>query len=70
MDTAGCVTVTGGARLRPVGTVADISYFEVNSDPQNSSAVVGDVVAQGDIDSIGCRIVVDGQVKAERIRTK
>ena len=53
-----------------ITTVADISYFEVNSDPQNSSAVVGDVVAQGDIDSIGCRIVVDGQVKAERIRTK
>jgi hypothetical protein len=25
------------------------------------------VVAQGDSDSIGCRILVDGQVKAERI---
>jgi hypothetical protein len=24
-------------------------------------------MAQGDSDSIGCRIVVDGQVKAERI---
>lgn len=31
------------------------------------SGVVGNVVAQGDSDSIGCRIVVDGQVKAERI---
>ena len=66
----------------PVGTVADISYFDVNSDPRrverarlpwslqitaNSPAVVGNVVAQGDSDSIGCRIVVDGQVKAERI---
>ena len=66
----------------PVGTVADISYFDVNSDPQrvdkarlpwsvqitaNSPAVVGNVVAQGDSDSIGCRILVDGQVKAERI---
>jgi hypothetical protein len=66
----------------PVGTVADISYFDVNSDPQrvggarlpwsikitaNSPAVVGNVVAQGDSGSIGCRILVDGQVKAERI---
>jgi hypothetical protein len=33
----------------------------------NSPAVVGNVVAQGDSDSIGCRIVIDGQVKAERI---
>ncbi len=66
----------------PVGTVADISYFDVNSDPQrvhgarlpwtmaltaSVPTVVGNVVAQGDSDSIGCRIVVDGQVKAERI---
>ena len=66
----------------PAGTVADISYFDVNSEPQqvdgaplpwslkittNSSAVVGNIVAQGDSDSIGCRIVVDGEVKAERI---
>jgi len=66
----------------PVGSVADISYFDVNSDPRrvdrarlpwsiqlttNSPAVVGNVVAQGDTDSIGCRIVVDGHVKAERI---
>jgi hypothetical protein len=66
----------------PVGTVADICYFDVNSHPQRVDAaplpwslqitakaptVVGNVVAQGDSDSIGCRIVVDGQVKAERI---
>jgi hypothetical protein len=66
----------------PVGTVAEISYFDVNSQPQqvdgaslpwsmkitaNSQSVVGSVVAQGDSDSIGCRIVVDGEVKAERI---
>ncbi len=66
----------------PVGTVADISYFDVNTDPQrvhgarlpwtmtltaNATTVVGNVVAQGDSDSIGCRIVVDGQVKSERI---
>ena len=66
----------------PVGTVADISYFDVNSDPHrvdrarlpwflqitaNVPAVMGNVVAQGDSNSIGCRIVVNGQVKAERI---
>ena len=30
------------------------------------ATVVGNVVAQGDSDSIGCRIVVDGEVKAEK----
>ena len=65
-----------------MGTVADISYFDVNSDPKrvdgarlpwtikittDSPAVVGNVVAQGDSNSIGCRIAVDGHVKAERI---
>jgi hypothetical protein len=33
----------------------------------NSPAVVRNVVARGHSDSIGCRIVVDGQVNAERI---
>ncbi len=66
----------------PVGTVADISFFDVNSAPRrvdrarlpwsiqlttNSPAVVSNVVAQGDANSVGCRIVVDGHVKAERI---
>jgi hypothetical protein len=66
----------------PAGTVADINYFDVNSEPQQvdgaalpwsllitttSQSVVGSVVAQGDSYSIGCRIVVDGEVKAERI---
>jgi hypothetical protein len=66
----------------PVGTLADISYFDVNSDPRRvdrarlpwsikiivtSAAVLGSLVAQGDTNSIGCRILVDGQVKAERI---
>jgi Mycobacterium membrane protein len=64
------------------GTVADISYFDVNSDPQrvdgaplpwtlhmttNQAAVLGNLIAQGDSDSIGCRITVDDVVKAERI---
>jgi hypothetical protein len=66
----------------PVGTVADISYFDLDSEPHrvdrarlpwsiqitaNVPAVMGNVVAQGDSNSIGCRIVVNGQVKAERI---
>ena len=66
----------------PPGTVADISYFDVNGDPQlveganlpwslkfvtNQAAVVANIVAQSDSDSIGCRIVVDNVVKAERI---
>lgn len=66
----------------PSGTVADISYFDVNSQPRQvdgarlpwslkitttSPSVVGSIVAQGDSDSIGCRIVVNGEIKAERI---
>ncbi|BDB40326.1 putative transport accessory protein MmpS4 [Mycobacterium kiyosense] len=66
----------------PPGTVADISYFDVNSDPQRvdgarlpwslhisttKAAMVSNLVAQGDSDSIGCRILVDDVVKAERI---
>jgi hypothetical protein len=66
----------------PAGTVADISYFDVNSEPAqvdrahlpwsltmalNSPAVLADIVAQGDSDSIGCRIRVDGEIKAERV---
>jgi hypothetical protein len=33
----------------------------------SEATAVGSVVAQGDSDSIGCRIVVDGEVKAQRI---
>lgn len=66
----------------PAGTVADISYFDVNSQPRQvegaslpwsmditttSPSVVGSVVAQGNSNSIGCRIVVDGEIKAEKI---
>jgi hypothetical protein len=64
------------------GTVADISYFDVNADPRHvdgaklpwtlkltttSPAVMGNIVAQGNSNAIGCRIVVDDVVKAERI---
>ena len=66
----------------PPGTVADISYFDVNANPQHVDgatlpwsleitttvpSLVGSIAAQGDSDSIGCRIVVDGVVKAEKI---
>ena len=66
----------------PPGTVADISYFDVDSDPQRVDAavlpwrleivttlpaVMGNIVAQGNSDSLGCRITIDGVVKAERI---
>lgn len=66
----------------PPGTVADINYFDVNADPKlikqaslpwsvkfetTKAAVVGSIVAQGDGNSIGCRILVDGEVKAERV---
>ncbi len=69
----------------PPGTVADISYFDVNSDPKRvdgatlpwslhltttKAAIMGDLVAQGDSDSIGCRIVVDGVVKAEKVKNE
>jgi hypothetical protein len=66
----------------PPGTVANISYFDMNADPQHLDGVslpwsvefaitaatsVGNIAAQGDSDSIGCRIVVDGVVKDEKI---
>ncbi len=69
----------------PAGAVADISYFDVNSQPQqvegaslpwsmtitpDSPAVIGSIVAQGNDNSIGCRIVVDGDVKVERISSE
>lgn len=64
------------------GTLADISYFDVNGEPQHlngtplpwslefsigSATAVGNVMAQGDSDSIGCRIFVDNVMKAEKI---
>jgi Mycobacterium membrane protein len=66
----------------PPGTVAVISYFDGNGDPQHAdgatlpwsfefpistAASIGSIAAQGDSDSIGCRITVDGVVKDEKI---
>jgi Mycobacterium membrane protein len=68
----------------PPGTVADISYFDVDSDPKRVEGVtlpwtlkfaiteatgVGNIAAQGNSDSIGCRIIVGDEVKAERVST-
>lgn len=68
----------------PPGTVATITYFDVNTDPQSvdnaalpwslhittdKAAMMGNLAAQGDSSSIGCRITVDDVVKAERIAT-
>lgn len=67
----------------PDGTVADINYLDLSADPQRvdsatlpwsltlsttDPAVSPNIVAQGHSDTIGCRIIVDGVVKDERIR--
>jgi hypothetical protein len=64
------------------GTVASISYFDVNADPRRvegarlpwsvefastEATAVGGVAAQGTGDSLGCRILVDGVVKAQKV---
>jgi Mycobacterium membrane protein len=66
----------------PPGTVATIGYFDPDGEPQHvdgarlpwslkfeltKATAVGSIVAQGDSDSIGCRIIIDDEVKAERI---
>lgn len=66
----------------PPGTVAEIAYFDVNGDPQRikgaplpwtlefaltAASAVGNVIAQGDSNSIGCRILVDDKVKTEKV---
>ncbi|ORV89243.1 hypothetical protein AWC12_11030 [Mycolicibacterium iranicum] len=63
------------------GATADINYIDAEGDPNQvvgaalpwaievettSPAMVGNVVAQGDGDFIGCRISADGVVKDER----
>lgn len=65
----------------PPGTLATINYLDVHAQPQRvddatlpwsydntttDPAVFVNVMAQGDSDSIGCRIVIDGVVKDER----
>jgi Mycobacterium membrane protein len=65
----------------PPGTVATITYLDVNAQPQRADdvtlpwaydttttqpAVFVNVQAQGDSDSIGCRIKIDDAVKDEK----
>jgi Mycobacterium membrane protein len=65
----------------PPGTVATITYLDVNAQPQRADdvtlpwaydttttqpAVFVNVQAQGDRDSIGCRIKIDDAVKDEK----
>jgi hypothetical protein len=65
----------------PPGTVATITYLDVNAQPQRADdaalpwaydatttqpAVFVNVSAQGDGDSIGCRVKIDDVVKDER----
>ena len=64
------------------GAVADINYFDAESNSHQvggaplpwsmaisseSASVIGSIVAQGNSDSIGCRILVDGEVKVEKL---
>ncbi len=65
----------------PPGTIATITYTDVNAQPQRADsvslpwsydttttqpAVFVNVSAQGDSDSLGCRIKIDDVVKDER----
>ncbi|OBF13603.1 MmpS family protein [Mycobacterium sp. ACS4331] len=65
----------------PPGTTANISYFDEETEPRyitdvslpwtlqfdiGDATAIGSLMAQGDSDSIGCRITVDGEVKAEK----
>ena len=67
------------------GATATINYLDVNAQPQQvkdaplpwsftitttEPAVVGNVVAQGTGDTLGCRIIVNGDVKDERTVNK
>ncbi len=62
--------------------MAQISYFDETGDPKfitgvslpwslefpiTTAASIGSIAAQGDSDTIGCRILVDGVVKSEKI---
>lgn len=67
------------------GATATINYLDVNAQPQQvkdatlpwsftitttEPAVLGNVVAQGNGDTLGCRIIVNGEVKDQRTVNK
>ncbi|BBY02557.1 putative membrane protein, MmpS [Mycobacterium seoulense] len=66
----------------PAGAVVDINYTDLKALPQRVSnvalpwsltlsttdpSVSATLVAQGDADSLGCRVYVDDQLRAERV---
>ena len=68
----------------PPGTVATVNYLNLDAEPQiardvtlpwtlelttTAPAAAANIVAQGDSDTIGCRITVDGVVKDEKTST-
>ena len=65
----------------PPGSVATVNYLNLDAEPQiardvilpwsltlttNAPAAAANIVAQGNSDTIGCRITVDGAVRDER----
>jgi len=67
--------------MGPEGAVATVNYLNLDAEPQiardvtlpwtltlstTAPAAAANIVAQGDSDTIGCRITVDGVVKDER----
>jgi hypothetical protein len=67
------------------GATATINYLDINAQPQQvkdaplpwsitltttEPAAVGNVVAQGTGDMLGCRIIINGEVKDERTVNK
>lgn len=67
--------------MGPPGAVATVNYLNLDAEPQiardvtlpwtltlktTAPAAAANIVAQGDSDTIGCRITVDGVVKDER----
>jgi hypothetical protein len=68
----------------PAGTVATINYLNLDAEPQiardvtlpwsltlttTAPAAAANIVAQGNSDTIGCRITVDDVIKDERVST-
>ncbi len=68
----------------PPGTVATINYLDLDAEPRiardvplpwtltlttTAPAAAANIVAQGNSDTIGCRITIDGVVKEERVST-
>ncbi|ORX04679.1 hypothetical protein AWC30_09620 [Mycolicibacillus trivialis] len=68
----------------PPGAVVDINYLDLDAQPQRENgavlpwsltlestnpAVSPNIVAQGEPDNLGCRIIVDDEVKDENVTT-